>query len=345
MAGITPSIESLKSLVGTLSSTDPSDTATIGQIALQISVTASQLHRSCTAPQVTSSPQKVTKKSPVKKAAPMKGLPKKELSSDDEEDTSGDIDDNNDDSASESEDDSSNGEDGSDGAGSDDSEEAPKKRKAPAKKRVVAKKSARPKRPADAPKRPMSAYMIFCSDRRDQFRQSMPTATFVDIAKAMGEAWMKMSAEEKEVYQRKAAEAAEQYRKAMDAYEGAQETKLPLFDSKEDKKNADKKTPVKKVESSSEEDSGDDEDKKPRKQKRDPSAPKRPMTPYLIFAIDNRASILKENPELRIMEVSRTLAERWKGMADAEKMPYVEKALADKVRYEKEMAVYMNKQN
>jgi hypothetical protein len=243
----------------------------------------------------------------------MKHATKKKVESDDEEDSSGDIDDDNDDSASESEDDDSDGEDGSDGAGSDDSEEAPKKRKAPVKKHVVAKKSARVKRPADAPKRPMSAYMIFCSEKRDQLRQSMPSATFVgssrknmfprhcidfsdshfgilEIAKSLGETWMKMAPEEKLVYQQKAAEATEQYQKAVAAYEGAQETKLPLFDSKEDKK-PEKKTPLKKQKDSDDDDNESSEEAPRKFKKKDPSAPKRPMSactfPYSVSVCVN----------------------------------------------------------
>jgi len=48
----------------------------------------------------------------------------------------------------------------------------------------------------------------------------------------------------------------------------------------------------------------------------DPNAPKKPSTPFLIFATENRPNLPAEMPNI---QKTRCLAEKWKGMTEEEK--------------------------
>lgn len=79
--------------------------------------------------------------------------------------------------------------------------------------------------------------------------------------------------------------------------------------------------------SSSDSDSGSDSDerpvvkrkKMPLKKKRDPLAPKRPMSAYLIYSQDKRAEVKQAHPEWKLTDTIKHLAMKWKDMPDAEK--------------------------
>ena len=49
---------------------------------------------------------------------------------------------------------------------------------------------------------------------------------------------------------------------------------------------------------------------------------KRPPTAYQLFASENRAHFVAENPEKKPREVNRALSDKWKEMSEEEKSPY-----------------------
>ncbi|KAI9365217.1 high mobility group box domain-containing protein [Pilaira anomala] len=81
-----------------------------------------------------------------------------------------------------------------------------------------------------------------------------------------------------------------------------------------------------------------DEDKKKRRSKKDPSAPKRGLSAYMFFSQDQRATVKDESPEATFGQIGKILGEKWKALSDEQKKPYNEKAEADKKRYENEKA-------
>ena len=62
------------------------------------------------------------------------------------------------------------------------------------------------------------------------------------------------------------------------------------------------------------------------KRKKERSGPKRPPTAFFLFSADHRAQVKKENPEMKVTEVSKKLGEMWRGMAEDEKKPYLDEA-------------------
>jgi len=100
--------------------------------------------------------------------------------------------------------------------------------------------------------------------------------------------------------------------------------------------------PPKKVSDSSSDSSSDEKAKqKKKKAKKDPNAPKKNLNAYMIYAGENRADLKKKQPDLKAKEVASALGLKWGKLTEDEKKPYMQKAAADKVRYEQETAKYL----
>ncbi|KAJ4935486.1 hypothetical protein JOQ06_017019 [Pogonophryne albipinna] len=70
----------------------------------------------------------------------------------------------------------------------------------------------------NAPKRPPSAFFLFCGDFRAKIKSEHPGLTIGDTAKKLGEMWNTSSAENKQPYERKGAKLKEKYDKDVLAY-------------------------------------------------------------------------------------------------------------------------------
>merc|ERR1712002_962925 len=58
------------------------------------------------------------------------------------------------------------------------------------------------KKDPNAPKRPPSAFFVFCSDHRPRIKEENPGISIGDIAKKLGELWSTQSAKDKEKYEK-----------------------------------------------------------------------------------------------------------------------------------------------
>jgi len=76
------------------------------------------------------------------------------------------------------------------------------------------------------------------------------------------------------------------------------------------------------------------------KAKKDPNAPKRPLTSYFIFMQEKRASLVAAHPDAKAPEIGRLAGEAWKKLTDAQRKPYDEKAAAAKAQYATAMLAY-----
>ncbi|XP_030648279.1 high mobility group protein B1a [Chanos chanos] len=70
----------------------------------------------------------------------------------------------------------------------------------------------------NAPKRPPSAFFIFCAEKRPAVKSETPGLSIGDVAKKLGEMWNGTAAEEKVPYEKKAAKLKEKYEKDIAAY-------------------------------------------------------------------------------------------------------------------------------
>ncbi|KAK9518116.1 hypothetical protein VZT92_023436 [Zoarces viviparus] len=107
--------------------------------------------------------------------------------------------------------------------GDDSDGENSKKKKAKKAKVVMEKKERKPRkgkkpRDAGAPKRPMSAYMLWLNAGRERIKSENPGISITEISKKAGEMWRQLGKEDKEEWDIKAAEAKKQYDKAKTEY-------------------------------------------------------------------------------------------------------------------------------
>lgn len=71
------------------------------------------------------------------------------------------------------------------------------------------------------------------------------------------------------------------------------------------------------------------------RKKKDPNAPKRPLSGYIFFCKDNRDKVKLENPGIKGTDITKELAKLWKAQSDREKWKLL--ALKDKERYASDM--------
>ncbi|RXN04464.1 high mobility group B2-like protein [Labeo rohita] len=76
-------------------------------------------------------------------------------------------------------------------------------------------KGGKKKKDPNAPKRPPSAFFVFCSDHRPKVKNDNPGISIGDIAKKLGDMWSKLSPKEKSPYEQKAMKLKEKYEKTI----------------------------------------------------------------------------------------------------------------------------------
>jgi len=214
--------------------------------------------------------------------------------------------------------DSGDDEDVSGSSSSDDSDSdvKPSRKRAPPKKKKEKDK--------DAPKRAQSAYILYGRAMqipvREELKAKDPDIAQKQIMSEIARRWNKLSKEEKKPYEDEAAKDKVRYEKELAEYRA--------------KKGSDF--------------SDEEIEKKPRKRyKRDPNAPRPRRSGYLIFQEQCRDEVrneLKLKEGFKNQDVMVEMGKRWKALSDNDRKRYNELAEADKERYEREMAVYNNKE-
>lgn len=77
------------------------------------------------------------------------------------------------------------------------------------------------------------------------------------------------------------------------------------------------------------------------KLKKDPNAPKKPKTGYILFCMDNRDAVKSRLPsDTSAIDITRALGTAWNELPDKKKKKYETLAEKDKERYTKEMETY-----
>ncbi len=126
------------------------------------------------------------------------------------------------------------------------------------------KTTGKAKKDPNAPKQAKSAYLFYSNAVRSTVKDENPNMGFGELAKEIGRRYKLLSAEEMEKYEAEAAVDKKRYKKEMENY-----------------------TPPKEF-----------EDSKPgKKTKKDPNAPKKALTSYMLFSKAMRPVIKDENPD------------------------------------------------
>jgi hypothetical protein len=187
---------------------------------------------------------------------------------------------------------------------------------ASAKKRKREGASKKKKKDPNAPKKAMSAYIIFSAAKRIELKETQPELDFNQTAVEMGKQWRELSDEDKVQWNEKSAVSKARYEKEMEGY-----------------------TPPADLVMSDDNGGGS---KASKKKKKDPNAPKKAMSAYMIFSAAKRIELKETQPELYASQ-SQTAAEtgkQWRELSDEDKVQWNEKSAVSKARYEKEMEGY-----
>jgi len=172
------------------------------------------------------------------------------------------------------------------------------------------------------PKRPRSAYILYCAEKRNEAKADHPDAKPAELMKILGDLWNQLPAPKKAEFTEKAKEDKQRYTDQMKDY------KKPVDDSDDDS------PPSKRARGS-----------KRGKKKRDPNEPKRPQSAYLIYGQKVRDQIKGEFPDLKSSEIMQRIAERWQKLTEEEKKPFNEEAATRKSSYESQKAEYKAKKD
>lgn len=71
-----------------------------------------------------------------------------------------------------------------------------------------------------------------------------------------------------------------------------------------------------------------------------PERPKKPLTAYFRFLLEYRGKVLKENPGIKITEVTKTASEAWRELDEAKKADYEQQHRDELDRYTKQYLDY-----
>jgi len=113
------------------------------------------------------------------------------------------------------------------------------------------------KKDANAPKRNLSAYFLFCADERPKVKQMDSTLSLGDTAKELGRRWAVVDTATKQKYEKAAGKDKERYEKEKAAYKGG--ASAGAAGGKKPAPAAKKAAPGKKAVAESDDESDDEE--------------------------------------------------------------------------------------
>mmetsp|Transcript_4849 Transcript_4849/g.9269 ORF Transcript_4849/g.9269 Transcript_4849/m.9269 type:complete len:328 (-) Transcript_4849:114-1097(-) len=185
---------------------------------------------------------------------------------------------------------------------------------------MVATKGGRkgkPEKDINAPKRNMSAYLLYQNAMREQFKRENPGMTFGQLAKYTSHMYKNLTAEEKATWEARAQQDKVRYDAEIASYvppPGHDARGVLIEDNRPRKRN--KRGP------------------------KDPAAPKRASGAYVFFTNEMRPKVLTEYPGIKFVDLGKVLGERWRALTPEEKKRYEDMAAEDKMRFQMEMQQY-----
>ena len=182
---------------------------------------------------------------------------------------------------------------------------------------------SKPKRDPGAPKRNLSAYLLYQNAMRDNFKALNPGMTFGQLSKYTSAMYAEMPAGEKESWVARAEADKERYLQELAHYQPPSG-----YDEKGDVIQPDNMI------------GSGRSGRRSGKAERDVNAPKRCMSAYLLYQNAMRDTFKRENPGMTFGQLSKYTSHMYKNLTAEEKASWVQRAEADKLRYDQELALY-----
>jgi len=158
------------------------------------------------------------------------------------------------------------------------------------------------------PKGRMSNYTFFVQMCREEHRKKHPNenVNFTEFSKKCAERWKQMTDKEKQRFAEMADNDKQRYDREMASYSP------PAGESNGQRK----------------------------RKKKDPNAPKRPLSAFFLFCHDERPAVKLVYPNYSVGEAAKELGERWNKVSAEQKSKYEAQVQLDKNRYEQELTKY-----
>lgn len=177
-------------------------------------------------------------------------------------------------------------------------------------------------RDANAPKKNVSAYLLYQNSMREKFKRDNPDMSFGQLSKYTSHMYKNLTMEEKAVWALKAQDDKERYIAEASSYNPppGRDSRGMLIE--DDPRGAGRH----------------------RKRPKDPQAPKRNKGSFVLFAEEERPRIKQQFPDIKFTDMGVLLGERWRALEKHQKERYEAMANIDKTRFADEMENY-NRQN
>jgi len=186
-------------------------------------------------------------------------------------------------------------------------DESPKKPVATKRKT----KATKFKKAPQAPKRFKSAFMLFSTMKHPEIRLSLKddeNANVPRVAKLVAEAWRNLSPEERAIWDKRSSDDKKRYEVEKAMYTGP--WKIPAS----------------------------------KRARKDPNAPKRPMSAFLAYSQKMRSVVKQDNQHLSNTEISKLLADMWRDAPDDQRREYIEQESTQREQYKIDMDDWRSKQ-
>ncbi|XP_077006504.1 high mobility group protein B4 [Tamandua tetradactyla] len=157
------------------------------------------------------------------------------------------------------------------------------------------------------PKVNVSSYIHFLLNYRSKFKEQQPNTYlgFKEFSRKCSEKWKSISKHEKAKYEALAKLDKARYQEEMMNYVG----------------------------------------KRKKRSKRDPQAPRRPPSSFILFCHDHYAQLKKDNPNWSVVQVAKASGKMWSAKTEVEKQPYEQKAAVLRAKYQEELETYHKQRN
>lgn len=186
----------------------------------------------------------------------------------------------------------------------------------------MAKKSHRD---PNAPKRNLSAYLLYQNAMRDHFKAKNPGMTFGQLAKYTSAMYAEMPPHEKEAWNARAESDKARYLHELASY-----VPPPGYDAKGDA-----------IQTAAAVAYGAASSGKRSKTEKDPNAPKRNVSAYLLYQNAMRDQFKRENPDMTFGQLAKYTSHMYKNLTPEEKATWDAGAQQDKARYDEAIAEYV----
>jgi len=168
-----------------------------------------------------------------------------------------------------------------------------------------------------APKRNLSAYLLYQNAMRDTFKAEHPELSFGDLSKYTSKMYAQLTPEQKTSWQETAEDDKQRFLTEMQTY-----IPTPGYDN-----NGNTIAHYPHVTGN-------------KKKQRDPMAPKRNLSSYLLYQNAMRDQFKGDNPGMTFGQLSKYTSHMYKSLTAEEKSQWEERAQRDKVRFDDEMRHY-----